>query len=102
MDWNIVYGLIDARLLIVVAVCWVIGYVLKKTPKVADWTIVYVVTVSAVLLSCGLLGWTVEVLIQGILAGAFAVYGHQLIKQTKQSDTGNISDSEIQAIRGDE
>ena len=86
MDWTTVFGLIDARLLIVVAVCWVIGFVLKKTPKVPDWTIVYVVTAAAVLLACGLLGWSVEVLIQGILAGAFSVYGHQLVKQTKQGD----------------
>lgn len=86
MDWNIVYGLIDARLLIVVAACWVIGFILKKTPKVADWTIVYVVTAAAIVLTVGLIGFSVEAVIQGILAGAFAVYGHQLLKQTKQSD----------------
>lgn len=101
MNWETVFGLIDTKLLIVVAVCWVIGYVLKMTPKVPDWTIVYVVTVAAVLLSCGLLGWTVEVLIQGILAGSFAVYGHQLVKQTKQGDTGEIAESELNALRGD-
>ena len=86
MDWNIVYGLIDARLLIVVAACWVIGYVLKKTPKVADWTIVYIVTAAAVVLTVGLIGFSVEAVIQGILAGAFAVYGHQIVKQTKSGE----------------
>ncbi|MBP2898919.1 phage holin family protein [Escherichia coli] len=86
MNWETVFGLIDTKLLIVVAACWVIGYVLKKTPKVPDWTIVYIVTVAAVLLACGLLGWNVETLIQGILAGSFAVYGHQLIKQAVKDD----------------
>ncbi|HIW33132.1 MAG TPA: phage holin family protein [Candidatus Paenibacillus intestinavium] len=87
MDWNIVYGLVDARLLIVVAACWVIGFILKKTPRVADWTIVYIVTVVAMVFAVGLIGFSVEAVIQGILSGAFAVYGHQIIKQTKQGDT---------------
>ncbi|GIP17752.1 hypothetical protein J40TS1_33940 [Paenibacillus montaniterrae] len=86
MDWNIVQGLIEARLLIVLAACWVIGFTLKKTPKVPDWTIVYIVTVAAVLLSCGLLGWTVETIIQGVITGACAVYGHQLVKQSTKGD----------------
>ncbi len=86
MDWNIIYGLIDARLIIVVAACWVVGFILKKTPKVPDWTIVYIVTVFAVVLSAALLGFGADSVLQGILAGAFAVYGHQIVKQTKQGD----------------
>lgn len=86
MDWTTIFGLIDARLLIVVAACWVIGFVLKKTPKVADWTIVYIVTVVAIALTIGLIGFSVQAVIQGILAGAFAVYGHQVIKQAKQGE----------------
>lgn len=86
MIWETVFGLIDTKLLIVVAVCWVIGYTLKKTPRVPDWTIVYIVTVAAVLLSCGLLGWTVEAVIQGVITGACAVYGHQLVKQSTKGD----------------
>jgi len=86
MDWNIVYGLIDAGLLIVVAACWMIGYILKKTPKVADWTIVYVVTLAVILLTVGLIGFSVDAVIQGILTGAFAVYGHQIVKQSTKGD----------------
>ena len=85
MDWNIVYGLIDARLLIVLVACWVIGNMLKKTPKVKDWTIVYIVTVVAVVFTVGLIGLTVEAVIQGILASAFAVYGHQIVKQANKA-----------------
>lgn len=87
MDWNTVFTLIDPKLLIVVAACWVIGYVLKQTPKVPDWTIVYVVTLASIALAITLLGWSGETLIQGILCGAFAVYGHQLVKQSKKDDT---------------
>ncbi|KZS45687.1 hypothetical protein AWU65_07060 [Paenibacillus glucanolyticus] len=84
MEWNMIFELIDPRLLIVVATCWVIGGILKKTPKVPDWSIVYIVLIVAVWLTIGLLGWSVEALIQGILAGAFAVLGHQAVKQTKE------------------
>jgi len=83
MEWNMIFELIDPRLLIVVAACWVIGFILKKTPKVPDWSIVYLVLIIAVWLTIGLIGWSVEALIQGILAGAFAVFGHQAVKQAK-------------------
>jgi len=86
MEWEIINGLIDTKLMIVVAVCWVLGFILKKTPKVPDWTIVYAVTLIAIVLTIGLIGPSVEAVIQGILAGAFAVYGHQLVKQTKQGE----------------
>ncbi|KJD42340.1 phage holin family protein [Paenibacillus terrae] len=84
MDWNMVYGLIDPKLLIVVAVCWVIGYGLKKTPRVPDWSIVYIVTGVAVLLTIWMIGWGPQAIIQGVLAGAFAVYGNQIVKQARK------------------
>ncbi|KOP64348.1 hypothetical protein AMS62_03060 [Bacillus sp. FJAT-18019] len=83
MEWNMIFELIDPRLFIVVAACWVIGWILKKTPKVADWSIVYFVLIVSVWLTIGLLGFSVEAVIQGILCGAFAVFGHQLIRQAK-------------------
>lgn len=83
MDWNMIWQLIDPKLLIVVAVCWVIGYVLKQTPLVPNWSIVYIVVIAAVLITVWLLGWSAEAFIQGVLAGAFAVFGHQVVKQAK-------------------
>ncbi|MFE9279337.1 phage holin family protein [Streptomyces griseoincarnatus] len=85
MEWNMIFELIDPRLLVVLAACWVIGYILKQTPKVPNWIIVYVVIVVAVLLACGLIGWSVESFVQGILTGAFAVFGHQAVKQTAEA-----------------
>lgn len=89
MEWKVIFELIDPRLLIVVAACWVIGYFLKKTPRVPDWSIVYIVLIIAVWLTIGLLGWSVESLIQGILAGTSAVYGHQAFKQTVEAVGGS-------------
>ncbi|TKH42070.1 hypothetical protein C1I60_22495 [Paenibacillus terrae] len=84
MDWNTVWSLIDPKLLIVVAVCWVLGIIIKKTPHVPDWSIVYIVTAVAVILTVWIIGWGPQAIIQGVLAGAFAVYGNQMVKQAKK------------------
>ncbi|MFD3261844.1 phage holin family protein [Paenibacillus lentus] len=89
MEWTTIFELINPALFGVLAGCWVIGFVLKKTPKVPDWSIIYIVTVVAVLLTIWLLGWGPESLIQGILTGAFAVYGNQFVKQTVKGVTRN-------------
>ncbi|MFD1954310.1 phage holin family protein [Paenibacillus thailandensis] len=81
MEWSAIQNLIDPQLLIVVAVCWVIGYILKQTPRVPDWTIVYAVGIVGVIAVCLMLGWSVESILQGVLCGAVAVYGNQLVKQ---------------------
>lgn len=86
MGWDAIFELINPRLFIVVAACWAFGYMLKQTPRIPDWTIVYIVTTAAVLLTIWLLGFGPEAIIQGILAGAFSVYGHQLIKQTRDRE----------------
>ena len=86
MDWETLFALIDPSLMLVVAACWALGVILKNTPRVPDWTIVYVVTGLAVVLVVALQGLTVQAVIQGVLCGAFAVYGHQVVKQTKERE----------------
>lgn len=90
MEWNAIFQLIDPKLLIVVAVCWVLGFVLKQTPRVANWSIIYIVMVIAILLTVWLIGFGPTAIVQGVLCSAFAVFGHQLIKQTKEAgEDGN-------------
>lgn len=84
MEWSAISNFIKPELLVIVAVCWIIGYVLKQTPKVPDWTIIYLVTLAAIIIVCFTLGLNVESFLQGILCGAVAVYGNQLVKQTKK------------------
>jgi hypothetical protein len=91
MEWNALFNLIDPKLLIVVACCWALGFVLKQTPRVPDWTIVYIVTLFAVAFTVWMLGVTPDAFMQGILCGAVAVFGHQLVKQAKQADGGDSS-----------
>lgn len=84
MEWNIILELIDPRLIIVLAACWVAGYILKQTPSIPDWIIVYIVLVVAILFTIWLIGFGAEAVIQGILVAAFAVFGHQIVKQSKE------------------
>lgn len=86
MDWTAIFGLIDPALLIVVAGCWVLGYILKQTPVVQDWGIVYIVSVCSIIAVGIMESWTVQSIIQGLLCGAFAVYGNQLVKQAKKGN----------------
>lgn len=85
MEWNAIIEFVNPDLLIVVVACWIIGYILKNTPKIPDWSIVYGVTLVAVVFAVFLLGVSVQSVLQGILCGAVAIYGNQLIKQAKKS-----------------
>lgn len=89
IEWNMIYELIDPALIVVVAACWVIGYVLKQTPLVPNWTIVYYVMAVAIVLTVMILGLSPEAFIQGILCGSFAVFGHQALKQAMKGGAKN-------------
>ncbi|MNI83396.1 hypothetical protein D3C73_1401930 [compost metagenome] len=84
MEWNAVSSFIKPELLLVLTACWVIGYMLKQTPRVPDWTIIYIVTLVAIFVVCLMMGLSSDSVLQGILCGAVAVYGNQLVKQTKK------------------
>lgn len=70
---------------IVVPVLWCIGAVLKRTPKVADWLIPYLLGAAGIAfcltiaLTTG--GSAVDGIMQGVITAGVAVYGNQLVKQ---------------------
>jgi hypothetical protein len=68
--------------LIVIPVLWIIGVFLKMTPKISDWTIIWILLVVGIALTIALLGLTPQAIIQGVLVAGAAVLGHQLLKQT--------------------
>lgn len=72
--------------IIVVPVLWVLGKIVKETPRVKDWTIPYILLVIGIALTIGILGVNVDSIIQGILVSGLAVFGHQLFIQTKERD----------------
>lgn len=85
MEYSLV-EMIEAYLLdkmfVVVVVLWIIGIFLKRTPFVRDWTIIWILLGVGVTISFFMLGFSVSAFIQGILTTGFAVFGHQIAKQT--------------------
>jgi hypothetical protein len=70
--------------LIIIPVLWILGSFLKRTPKVQDWIIPWVLLLVGVILAVGIIGLTVDAAVQGILVAGAAVLGHQLLKQTTE------------------
>jgi hypothetical protein len=68
--------------LILIPVLWILGTILKQTPKIPDWFIPYVLIGSSVLGRLFLIGFNVNAVIQGVLVGGASVGLHQIAKQT--------------------
>lgn len=98
MDWTIVSAFLPETG-IIMASAWAIGYMLKKTPKVPDWAITWAVPLYACIANVLYNGLTVENAIIGFLTGGFAIFGHQLFKQTKNA-VSSESESDKDATEG--
>ena len=75
---------VSENYLILVPVLWVIGTFLKKSPKVPDWTIPWIILVLGVVgsVATAIDNPLTEAVIQGILVAGAAVLTHELIKET--------------------
>jgi hypothetical protein len=78
---NEIIQYIVSEALVLVPVLFVIGLLLKNTPKVADWTIPWVLLVIGVVGGILLLGDPLGGAVQGILVTGVTVLTHQLIVQ---------------------
>jgi hypothetical protein len=61
---------------------WVIGFALKHTPKIPDWTIIWILLALSVGIGVFAYGFSLDVIMNGIIAAGVAVLGHQMFKQT--------------------
>ncbi|OIJ18725.1 hypothetical protein BKP45_15685 [Anaerobacillus alkalidiazotrophicus] len=77
---------ISDQLALVVPALMVIGYALKRTPKVPDWLIIWILLFIGVLASGFTLGFTVNGIANGIIAAGAAITTHQAYKQTIRRD----------------
>ncbi len=68
--------------LFLVPALWVIGTAIKKTPKVPDWSIIWVLIFVSLIVATWSFGLTAEAFATGIVAAGIALIGHQLLKQT--------------------
>ena len=84
MDFLNEYLIEDA--LIIVPVLFVIGRIIKETPRAKDWIIPYVLLVISILLSSFILGFSADAVMQGELAAGIAVFSNELVKQAVERD----------------
>ena len=71
--------------LVLIPALWVIGAIIKKIPNAPDWIIPFVLLGLAVAGAIGLLGFSVDSIIQGVLVAGAAVFGNQIIKQGNEA-----------------
>lgn len=67
---------------VLVPALWVIGFALKSTPKIPDWTIIWILLVLSLGFGTFAFGFSFNGLINGVIAAGIAVFGHQMFKQT--------------------
>ncbi|WP_053366350.1 phage holin family protein [Bacillus sp. FJAT-27245] len=65
-----------------VPVLWIIGFALKKTPRVPDWSIIWFLFGISLVLAWIAFGFNIDAIINGIIAAGTAVFGHQAWKQS--------------------
>lgn len=90
MDFTEFTSYLVDKMLILVPMLYIIGMVIKNTPKVSDWLIPWILLGLGVLgaLAIGLTSGmnVVDAVLQGILATGVTVFANQLIKQTQNKD----------------
>ncbi|WP_404329901.1 phage holin family protein [Mesobacillus maritimus] len=64
---------------------WVIGYGLKHTPRIPDWTIIWILLVISISFGSFAFGFSTEGILNGVIAAGVSVLGHQMFKQTMGS-----------------
>ncbi|WP_070121719.1 phage holin family protein [Bacillus marinisedimentorum] len=74
---------LNENYMFLVPVLWIIGIALKRTPKVPDWMIIWILFFVSLALAVFSFGFTPDAVVNAIIAAGVAVFGHQLVKQTK-------------------
>lgn len=82
---NLIDYIVD-QALVVIPVLLILGKIFKDTPKVKDWSIPYILLVLGIIFAVGLMGFSVDAIIQGVLVSGAAVFGHQLFVQVKYKE----------------
>ena len=73
---------VPEQLLILVAALYVVGMFLKKTPKIQDWIIPWILLVLGVVFSISIMGINATSILQGIICSFGAIATNQFVKQT--------------------
>lgn len=74
---------LNQNVYIVSVVLFIIGLFLKKTPRIPNWSIPYILSIIGIVLCNLILSLGIDATLQGILSAGIAVYAHQLYKEGK-------------------
>ncbi|CEN89588.1 holin protein [[Clostridium] sordellii] len=77
-----IINFVPEQLLILVAALYVIGIFLKRTPKIKDWSIPWILLVLGISFSIPIMGFKATSILQGIICSFGAIATNQLVKQT--------------------
>lgn len=72
--------------LILVPVLMFLGYMLKKTPYIANWLIPWLLMALGIIGGLAVIGPSVAAVTQGIIAAGVAVFSHQLFSQSRNHE----------------
>lgn len=81
---NEIIQYITEEALVLMPVLYIIGLLLKNTPKVADWTIPWVLLALGVVGGILITGESLDGAVQGVLVAGASVLTHQLVKQSAE------------------
>lgn len=81
MEIDTIVNLLGENVYLAAVALWILGKFCKKIPFIADWLIPFLLTAAGILLCGGILGFSADAVIQGILCAGGAVLADQMGKQ---------------------
>lgn len=76
------FNFLNGNYYVLVPALWVIGFALKYTPRIPDWSIIWILLFLSVGTGIFTFGFSFDALTNGVIAAGIAVFGHQMMKQT--------------------
>jgi NhaP-type Na+/H+ or K+/H+ antiporter len=80
---------IHPQLMIVVPALLILGYALKRTPKIQNWMIIWILMFAGIIASIFQLGLSVNGVANGMIAAGSAITCHQFAKQSVKNNRKN-------------
>ncbi|MFA5602168.1 MAG: phage holin family protein [Bacilli bacterium] len=75
---------ISSGMLLVSAGLIVIGMVLKHTPSIPNWIILWILMLLGIVFNMFISGFSAETIVEGLISAGLAITAHQTVKQTKE------------------
>ena len=73
---------LNQNYLMLVPALWVLGFALKQTPRIPNWSIIWIIGAVSLALAFVSYGFHIEAFVNGITAAGISVFGHQLVKNS--------------------